>query len=148
MNPIYQVELEITDTSESGVRPDVFSQFVGNGYATLASHIGINGNGGFKSAMKLEKRDMLVTAAMDTGIHGYAEHYIEHYEADAPTTNEERVVKELRRRYQTDLWEAWRDKLTAYHINVGRGFKGKQLHNLKKLLKKLGNIRMKLLYKL
>ena len=124
MNPQYRVELEVTDTSESGVLPDVFSQFVGSGYATLASHIGINGNGGFKSAMKLEKRDMLVAAAMSTNIHGYAETYIEHYEADAPTTTEERAVKELRRRYQTDLVELWSDKFYSYHINVGKGFKG------------------------
>ena len=124
MNPRYKVELEITDTYDSGVKPDVFSQFVGNGYATLASFIGINGNGGFKCAMKLEKRDMLVTAAMKTGIHGYAENYVEHYEAEAPTTSEEKAVKELRRRYQADLLELWADKLVSFHINVDGGFKG------------------------
>ena len=123
MNPQYRMELEITDTSESGVRQDVFSQFIGNGYATMASHIGLNGNGGFKSAMKLEKRDMIVTAAMASEIHCYAENYIEHYEAEAPTTTEEKAVKELRRRYQTDLATLWIDKLRSYHINVSGGFK-------------------------
>ena len=128
MNPRYNVELEITDTQKSGVKPDVFSQFIGNGYATMASLIGINGNGGFKSAMKLEKRDMLVTAAMYSGIHGYAETYVEHYEAEAPTTSEERAVKELRRRYQADLLEVWFDKLDSFHISVEGGFKGKDLN--------------------
>ena len=124
MNPQYRVEIEITDTNDSGVRPDLFSQFIGNGYVTMASHIGLNGNGGFKSAMKLEKRDMMVTAAMVSEIHCYAESYIEHYEAEAPTTTEERVVKELRRRYQADLATLWNDKLRSYHINVSGGFGG------------------------
>ena len=137
MNPLYREELEITDTSESGVKRDLFSQFVGNGYATLASHIGINGNGGFKSAMKLEKRDMLVTAAMVSGIHCYAETYVEHYEAEAPTTSEERVAKEVRRRYQADLQELWSDKLHSFHISVKGGFKGKGLKNFLHIIKKL-----------
>ena len=124
MNPVYKVELEITDTSESGVKPDMFSQFVGSGYATLASHIGLNGNGGFKSAMKMEKRDMLVAAAMSSGVHNYAEVYIEHYEAELPTTSEERAAKELRRRYQTDLLELWEQKFLSFHISVAGGFKG------------------------
>ena len=128
MNPQFRVELEITDTTDSGVRQDMFSQFIGNGYATLASHVGINGNGGFKSAMKLEKRDMMVTAAMASGIHCYAENYVEHYEAEAPTTNEEKAVKELRRRYQADITTLWEDKLRSYHIDISGGFKGSVCH--------------------
>ena len=128
MNPKYQNELIIPDPDESGVPNDLFGQAIGHGYATPASILGFNGNGGFKSAMKLEKRDMLVAAAQDSNVHTYADAFIELYEAEAPATAEERVRKEVRRNYQDNLWTLWSDKFQAYHYSIAGGINGMDMY--------------------
>ena len=158
MNKPARTVLNITDTEESLVPPDVFSKAVGSGYASLASFIGINGNGGFKAAMKMELRDLLVTAAQVTQIHGYAEKYVDGYEAEDPSTDEERIAKETRRRFQKELAELWWSKLDSYHLNVGEGITGMEMYRAKfrymvidpeKTFRrgKVDKIRYKLLYK-
>ena len=131
MNAPSRLVLNISDTEESYVPSDVFSKAVGSGYASLASFIGINGNGGFKAAMKMELRDLLVTAAQTSKVHDYAEKYIEDYEADDPSTDEEKISKEAKRQFQKEITELWWPKLDAYHFDVSGGITGMDMYRNK-----------------
>ena len=127
MNPKFKTKLNIPRDEGSCVPEDLFSKAVGSGYATMASYLGFNGNGGFKAAMKLEQRDLLVAAAYDTEIHQYAEAYIDLYEAESPSNDDQKVAKENRRGFQQNLSDLWTDKLYAFHYSIAGGINGMEM---------------------
>ena len=128
MNPTLVTELKVEDTHKSWVPDDIFGKAVGSGYATYAGLLGFNGNGGFKSGMRLEQRDMLVAAAMYTKIHHYAEHFIDLYEVAPPTEAEKDSPKGLRWKLQENLEFLWSDKVEAYHYSVAGGISGMTMY--------------------
>ena len=130
MNSPPTVKLNIPNEAESLVPSDVFSRAIGSGYASMGGFLGISGNGGFKAPMKMELRDMLVAAAQESGIHHFAEYYIEDYEADDAVPNEP-AEKETRRQYQRELGELWGQKIHAYHFDVTGGINGMNMYQSK-----------------
>lgn len=124
MNPTLQTIVENDDEDESGMPSHLFSNLVGNGYVSPAGLLGFSGNGKFKQPMKLEQRDMIVTAAMHSKVQMYAETYVLWYESEFPESNEDKVAKQQRRYFQENLCHLWADKLQAYHYSIAGGIDG------------------------
>ena len=124
MNPTAQAVVENDDENISGIPSHLFSNMVGNGYVPPAGLLGFSGNGKFKLPMKLEQRDMIVTAAMTSKVQMYAENYVLWYESEYPDSNEDRVAKQQRRYFQENLRHLWEDKLRAYHYSIAGGIDG------------------------
>ena len=103
MNPTLQTVIENNDEDVSGVPRHLFTNLVGTGYVPPAGLLGLCGNGKFKLPMKLEQRDMIVTAAMHSKVQMYAETYILWYESEFPDSNEDRVAKQQRRYFQENI---------------------------------------------
>ena len=128
MNPTLQTVIENNDEDVSGVPRHLFTNLVGTGYVPPAGLLGLCGNGKFKLPMKLEQRDMIVTAAMHSKVQMYAETYILWYESEFPDSNEDRVAKQQRRYFQENICHLWSDRLIAYHYSIAGGIDGMSMY--------------------
>ena len=124
MNPVLQTVVENDDEETSGMPKHLFGNMVGTGYVSPAGLLGLSGTGKFKQSMRLEQRDMIVTAAMDSKIQMYAETYVLWYESEYPDSSEDKIVKQQRRYFQDNLNHLWSDKLKAYHYSIAGGIDG------------------------
>ena len=110
---------------------DCFSYAVGSGYTSPATILGLSGTGIFKSAMLMEKRDLLITAADLSEDHAYAEYNIELYEADEPTPGAGSEIRQLRYEYQQQIADFCRRKLQGILVDISYGITGMALYRQK-----------------
>ena len=110
---------------------DIFSLAVGSGYTSPATMLGLSGTGTFKSPMLMEKRDLLITAAVTSGEHAYAEYNIELYEADEPLDGNQSAIRNLRYEYQQQIMDFNYDRLQGILVDISRGIDGMFLYEKK-----------------
>ena len=88
---------------DSWLTRDCFSHAVGTGYIAPASMLGLSGTGGFQAPMRMERRDLLITAAEKSGDFAYAEYNIDLYEADEPEDVTENELRRIRFSHQKQI---------------------------------------------
>ena len=120
-----------TEANASCLTRDCFSHAVGSGYTSPATLLGLSGTGAFKSAMLMEKRDLLVAAADLSGEHAYAEYNIDLYEADEPTTGIDNELRQLRFDYQEQLARYNKQRLQGILVDISNGIDGMRTYQKK-----------------
>ena len=132
MTPTWvQAFLQMTPTSVdySKVAPQYWSATLlpahafafakGSAAPSMGSFLGLNGTACFKHSMRMEKRDCLVAAAMNSGYTAMARQDIHDFQSEVPSRMEDTyMVLNVKYEHQIQLKNYWKDLSKSLIINV------------------------------
>lgn len=96
------------------IPPHGFPYAKGAAGPSMGSFLGLNGGGKFKYPMRMERRDLLVAAAMKSGCVRYAKSSVSDFECDQPLRREDTyAVRNQRYNHQLQLGDYWEAQLHA-----------------------------------
>ena len=102
------------DVAMFKIPPHGFAYAKGAAGPSMGSFLGLNGAGKFKQAMRMERRDLLVAAAMATGCIKHARQCISDFEAEQPLRKEDTyAIRNQRYQHQQQLSDYWGALLDA-----------------------------------
>ena len=96
------------------IPPNGFAFAKGSGAPSMGSFLGLNGSGRFKHSMRMEKRDLLVAAAMKSGCIKYAKKAIADFVPEQPLRMEDQyTIQNQRWVHQQQLADYWSKMIYA-----------------------------------